>query len=54
MARYRVTLEVETPWNPRKWDWSELVASEEDEQVLGVTVERFHADADDSTEGEWA
>lgn len=40
MTTYRVTLVIETPYNPAKWDWDELVASEENENVLEVRIEK--------------
>jgi len=40
MSRYRVTLIIETPYNPNKWDWAELVASETDEEVFSVEIVR--------------
>jgi len=38
MTLYRVELLIETPYNPAKWDWDELVASEESERVEFVSV----------------
>ena len=43
MAKYRVTLEIETNWNPNKWNWHELLdlPSEEGEDLLSVDVEQL-------------
>jgi hypothetical protein len=38
MTTYRVAIVMQTPYNPSKWDWDELIASEPGEQVLAVTV----------------
>ena len=38
MTTYRIAIVMTTPYNPNKWDWNGLIASEEDEQVLGVSV----------------
>ncbi len=37
--RYKVTLILETPYNPDKWDWTELVASEEGEEIIWLDVD---------------
>ena len=38
--RYKVTLILDTPYNPNKWDWTELVASEDGEEIIELTVEK--------------
>lgn len=38
MTLYRVELLINTPYNPAKWDWDELVASEDGENVEHVSV----------------
>lgn len=38
MTTYRIAIVLKTPYKPHKWDWDELIASEEDEQVLGIAV----------------
>lgn len=38
MTLYRVELLIETPYNPAKWNWDELVASEDGENVEHVSV----------------
>lgn len=46
MKTYRVTLTLTTPYNPAKWDWDELVASEPDEQVRSVSCTLLWDDDD--------
>lgn len=36
--RYRITIEMETPYNPNKWDWEELIASQDGEYLSYVAV----------------
>lgn len=36
MKTYRITIEMTAPYNPDKWDWDELIASEPDEHVISV------------------
>lgn len=38
MTLYRVELLIETPYKPHKWNWDELVASEDGERVEYVNV----------------
>jgi hypothetical protein len=37
---YTVTVTLRTPFNPSKWDWTELLASEEGEEIIAVDVEK--------------
>lgn len=37
MKTYFIQLTLTTPFNPSKWDWDELVASEPDEKVQSVS-----------------
>lgn len=46
--RYRIVLTLETPYNPNKWDWTELLASEEGEEIHGVEIKRLEG-ADSET-----
>lgn len=39
MMRYRITIIMDTPYNPNKWDWEELIASEPGEEIQTVRVE---------------
>lgn len=45
MTLYRVELLINTPYNPAKWDWDELVASEESERVEWISVNKESATA---------
>jgi hypothetical protein len=38
MNRYTITLVIETPYNPDKWDWTALLDCEPDENIISVYV----------------
>jgi hypothetical protein len=38
LRHFRVVLDLVTPYNPHKWDWDELVASQTNEQVRVVDI----------------
>jgi hypothetical protein len=41
MAKYFVTLEIETNYNPNKWNWHEILDFyEEGEELLSVDIEQ--------------
>ena len=46
--RYRITIVMNTPYNPNKWDWEELIASEPGEEIQTVRVETI--EPNDTTE----
>ena len=37
VRRYEIKLVIDTPYNPDKWDWTELVASEEHEEIISLS-----------------
>lgn len=40
MAKYKVTLEISTKWNPNKWNWAEMLDfSDEGDSLDWVHVE---------------
>lgn len=38
MTTYRVAIVMRTPYDPNKWYWDELITSEEDEEILAITI----------------
>lgn len=38
---YEIRLIIETPYNPDKWNWDELIASEEDERILFLQCDDY-------------
>lgn len=42
---YEIRIVMTTPYNPDKWDWDELVASEPDERIISVSVNDAEVDA---------
>jgi hypothetical protein len=46
MKTYRVSFTLTTPYNPNKWDWEELVASEPDETVSSISCDLLWDDDD--------
>ena len=43
MAKYQVTLEIDTPLNPNKWNWWEILDLNSDEEALSVWVNQISA-----------
>jgi hypothetical protein len=41
---YEIRIVMTTPYNPDKWDWDELVASEPDERIISVSVNDAEVD----------
>lgn len=40
MSKYVVTLEIDTPLNPNKWNWWEILDLNPEEEQLSVWVEK--------------
>lgn len=43
MAKYEVVLEIDTPLNPNKWNWWEILDLNPGEESLGVWVRQVSA-----------
>jgi hypothetical protein len=43
MAKYEVILTIDTPLNPNKWNWWELLDLNSDEESLFVEVNKVSA-----------
>ncbi len=49
MKTYRIIIEMTTPYNPNKWDWDELIASEPGEEIIGFGCDEIDPDEADIT-----